>query len=45
MINIIPKVKELDIKAGFLKKPAIFYNHLDCDKRILKALEKLWIEE
>ena len=41
MINIIPKVKELDIKAGFLKKPAIFYNHLDCDKRILKALEKL----
>ncbi len=41
MINLIPSVKKLEEKNGFLKKSAIYYDTLCCDKRIVSALSKL----
>jgi len=41
MINLIPSVKQLEIKESFLTKNAIFYNNLNCDERVCNALEKL----
>lgn len=41
MLKIIPKVKTLQIKNGFLNKSAIYYNNLNCDKRVIDALIEL----
>ena len=41
MINIIPNVKHMEIKSGFMTKTAIYYNELNCDERLLTALEKI----
>ena len=40
MLNLIPKVKTLNFKDGFLSKKAVYYSDINCDKRVLKALEK-----
>ena len=41
MINIILNVKHMEIKSGFMTKTAIYYNELNCDERLLTALEKI----
>ncbi|MBR6572928.1 MAG: family 20 glycosylhydrolase [Clostridia bacterium] len=41
MIKLVPSVKSMEIKDGFLTKSAIYYKDLNCDQRIIKALEKL----
>lgn len=41
MLNIIPRVKTLEIKNGFLGKKAIFYNGITVDDRLLSALSHL----
>lgn len=41
MIKLVPSVKSMEIKDGFLTKSAIYYNDLNCDQRIHKALKKL----
>lgn len=41
MINLIPNVKKLEIKSGFLTKSTIYCNNLNYDERVLAALEKL----
>lgn len=41
MLNLIPNVKTLNLKDGYLCERAIYYNNLNCDQRILKVLEKL----
>ncbi len=41
MIHLIPRVKTLETKDGFLKKKAIFYNAPCGDARLIKALGKL----
>ena len=41
MLNLIPKVKTLNFKDGFLSKKAVYYSDINYDKRVLKALEKL----
>ena len=46
MLNIIPNVKVIEIKKGFITKPAIYYNkNLDVDKRVLCALKTLPYDE
>lgn len=45
MLNLIPKVKKLDIKNGFLKKNAVFYENINCDERVVLALSKLPFEK
>lgn len=41
MINLIPSVKVLEEKSGFLNKNTIFCNTLLRDKRLAKALTNL----
>ena len=41
MLNLIPTVKELDIKDGFLARNAVFCEQTDLDGRVLHALKKL----
>lgn len=41
MIHIIPSVKTLEIKEGYLKKKAIFYNEDFSDNRLKVAVSKL----
>lgn len=41
MVKIIPAVKDLKIDKGFLKSKTIFFENLNCDKRIVAALSKL----
>jgi hypothetical protein len=41
MLNLIPNVKTLNLKEGYLSERAIYYNNINLDQRILKALEKL----
>lgn len=41
MLRIIPNVKTMQIKNGFLTKTAIYYNNLNCDERIMAALTDL----
>lgn len=41
MLNIIPNVKIMEIKDGFMTKTAIYYNNLNCDERVLAALKML----
>ena len=45
MLNLIPNVKTLNYKEGFLSKKSIYYNNLNCDQRVLKVLEKLPFSE
>ncbi len=39
MLNLIPKVKKLEIKDGFLNKKAIFFNASNLDERLVTVLE------
>ena len=41
MLNIIPNVKIMEIKNGFMTKTAIYYNDLNCDERVLAALKMI----
>ena len=41
MLNLIPNVKTLNYKEGFLSKKAVCYSDINCDKRVLKVLGKL----
>lgn len=41
MLRLIPGVKKLDIRGGFLEKNAISYGDLKCDERVVAALKKL----
>lgn len=45
MLNLIPGVKTLDIKNGFLDKSTIYYKDITCDSRIITALSKLPFDE
>lgn len=41
MLKLIPSVKGITVYDGILKTNAVFYENLDCDERILKALKTL----
>ena len=41
MLKLIPSVKEKIVYDGSFKNNAVFYENLDCDSRVLKALELL----
>ena len=41
MLKLIPAVKHLEIKAGFLAKKAISFENTALDARLVKALNKL----
>lgn len=41
MLNLIPQVKVLEIKSGFVSKASIYYENLNCDTRILDALKAI----
>lgn len=41
MVRIIPNVKELKTRDGFLTKKAICYPKLTCDERVVRALKTL----
>ena len=41
MLKIIPSVKEKKILNGFLNSNSVFYDDLNCDDRVLKALKLL----
>lgn len=45
MLNIIPNVKTLEIKDGFIEKAAIYYKDLAADKRVLLAIKALPYDE
>lgn len=45
MLNLIPSVKTLEIKSGFIDKSAIHFNNSNCDKRIVSALKNLPFDE
>ena len=45
MLNIIPNVKTLEIKDGFIEKTAIYYKDLAADKRVLLAIKALPYDE
>ena len=45
MLNLVPSVKKLDIKNGFLDKTTINYKDITCDSRIITALSKLPFDE
>jgi len=40
-MNLIPNVKSLKIKQGYLATKAIFYDNLQCDSRVISALSDL----
>lgn len=41
MLHLIPSVKRLEIKDGFLEKSGICYRDVQCDERVRVALNKL----
>lgn len=41
MIKIVPNVKELKTKEGFLKNSFVCFENLNCDKRVQTAINKL----
>lgn len=41
MLNLIPQVKNLEIKPGFISKKSICYENQNCDERITEALKAL----
>ncbi len=41
MIKIVPNVKELKTKEGFLKTSFVCFENLNCDKRVQAAINKL----
>ena len=41
MLNLIPMVKHLEVKDGFLSHKTVYYNTSDLDKRLLNALSAL----
>lgn len=45
MLNLIPAVKELKIKPGFINETAIYFNALNCDERVLAAFKKLPLDK
>ena len=45
MIKLIPSVKKMDIKEGFLSTRAIKYPECDLDPRILNALSSRGIDK
>ncbi len=45
MLRLIPSVKTMELKDGFLENPVICYRNLQCDERVLAAIKKLPYDE